>query len=1032
MKLMKTKRFKLLAGGILAASSLLLLAPAQADDDVPMAGTLDTNPSAPKSPTSQVLTYGTAYDGPDWANRTKQVMDLNKKLLRITNNTGQTVYPIIRSYNDTLVVDAKGNAILPKISVYNPFDPAQQEYRGYIGYEKDGKYYYGLQKGQTILVSLPPVFWNAARMGIETGGEYLKHNQDKLPNPLRNDARATTSITKSEKETDSRANPDAKAIDNGVILWYRSNDPVWGVAPADDTQDQLVEWTIRDHAFLTNETVQKKTSVGNGKTQIPDTQMLDLINYDVSNVDSLFLPVSMEATDSWIMPQMKGDSTGHGWIAGSHPAPFGWTGSTKDSAFLQPLIRKFVADDGDPDGSLLGKYFTDNGKGKGWPFYNFWGIDPKKDMVKIPSGANIFPQSPLLNGTRSSYADGKDWTKERYMLSSGGTGPVAVNIGAAAEQDKSNTSILVLAPDAPEEKLKFIKPGMLVIGNPPPKQTNPIKPGTTVKSVNGNKVTLNQPKAAAAANCNFTFSNAGHDYAVDALVRLWFSWAEYYRKNWMTEHPNASTSTKTATATIAKDTATMVLKDTDTEKLGLVEGMSVEGKGLIYKEIKTENGYQQGPIIILEIAPDKKTLILSQVATADSPANGGTYTFNPPPALIWTPKAGQPGYPLFVDQLVFDASTVENCHKPYEFAQQVYLIMAAMNQIGEPNNNTVNKFMQDIIGANMGYIFDKSKHPLPEVQMVMAVIRDKIKSVLRGVSDFTKYPDTDNKTWYPNPAVKARGHNGKLDFNVFNLDPFVWFVHRVLGFSGYGFSVDDDTADIGAGGATQLHVLVTGSKGLQQPAEWSIQAPFGPFEFECDYYSGPDSANGVAYQMDITDASNTSPIRITTSQLLLHKLKEGDPVIIQAVNGNENANSKINPKTKKLIPFKAKNIGKNTFDLFNSDDDTPTKGSGAYDTKTPGWWANYPYHPYIDTSSQQWDVFQKVTSDDPSGVFQGTWVSVDGVDRNAKGERFRVWQRGDASKGRLILNTALTDSSGNPVPEKHKIKVRFFGLDPKP
>ena len=70
-----------------------------------------------------------------------------------------------------------------------------------------------------------------------------------------------------------------------------------------------------------------------------------------------------------------------------------------------------------------------------------------------------------------------------------------------------------------------------------------------------------------------------------------------------------------------------------------------------------------------------------------------------------------------------------------------------------------------------------------------------IKSVLRGVSDFTKYPDAiendKHVVWYPNPSLKR----GKQDFNVFNLDPFVWFVHVKLGFSGYGFSVDDDTAD---------------------------------------------------------------------------------------------------------------------------------------------------------------------------------------------------------------------------------------------
>ena len=31
--------------------------------------------------------------------------------------------------------------------------------------------------------------------------------------------------------------------------------------------------------------------------------------------------------------------------------------------------------------------------------------------------------------------------------------------------------------------------------------------------------------------------------------------------------------------------------------------------------------------------------------------------------------------------------------------------MASMNQIGHPNNDSVSKYMQDIVGANMGFIF---------------------------------------------------------------------------------------------------------------------------------------------------------------------------------------------------------------------------------------------------------------------------------------------------------------------------------------
>ncbi len=142
----------------------------------------------------------------------------------------------------------------------------------------------------------------------------------------------------------------------------------------------------------------------------------------------------------------------------------------------------------------------------------------------------------------------------------------------------------------------------------------------------------------------------------------------------------------------------------------------------------------------------------------------------------------RPRYPLIGNLFQFTAE--QPWQNPYEFAQQVYLIMASMNQIGHANNDSVTKFMQDIVGANMGFIFTNAAKKTDDAQTVFAVIRDKIKSVLRGVSDFTKYPDVvddhgNHLSWYPNPAT-PKANQG---FNVFNLDPFVWFVHVRLGFS---------------------------------------------------------------------------------------------------------------------------------------------------------------------------------------------------------------------------------------------------------
>ena len=130
-----------------------------------------------------------------------------------------------------------------------------------------------------------------------------------------------------------------------------------------------------------------------------------------------------------------------------------------------------------------------------------------------------------------------------------------------------------------------------------------------------------------------------------------------------------------------------------------------------------------------------------------------------------------------------------------------------------------------------------------------------------------------------NTPVLVSGSEGTVrrsaPFNVYNLDPFVWFVHVRLGFSGYGFSVDDDTADVGAGGATHLQLTVTGTGGLKNTNVWTIQAPYGPVKNVSLQYSGPANAtNGDTLYNAIASVSNTTPIRITTP--CQHNLSEGD------------------------------------------------------------------------------------------------------------------------------------------------------------
>jgi hypothetical protein len=979
---MATKSSLVLAAAVLAAVSFLapckVLAGApdlmptgpgggQPDDGIQP---FDPNPATAGSKTRAFLTYGFDSDG----------NAVPPKTLRITNNAAVTMYPIMRSPNTGLTTAA------PKVAAYDPYDPPNHEYRGYIGYVEGGKYYFGLKPGQSILVSLPLVFWNGARIGVGTGSAYLTPAVG-LPNPLNYDPNAFRSITLAETSGDT--------IPNGVVMWYRAN---VSQGPADDSEDQLAEWTIRDHAYLSSPQI---TTASHG--EIPDNQLLDLINYDVSNVDSLYLPLALAANDVWLLPQgtdpgkatdpTKPNLTG-GWSAGSDPAVFGWTGAINTIDFLQAKIRAFTAG----NNALLGQYFG----GNGWPFYNFPNVitDPTVP-IKIPSGANIFPQSPMKGlGDRSSYDN------EKYLLSSGGTEKIAETIASSGDQSGLANNQIRLSPSEPQSKIDFVKIGNLATPNP----AGAIPAGTTVTAVDATTrvVTLSQALASTIVGSSVTFTRPKHDYAAEAMIKLWYSWAQYYLAHWKDHTPTAPTSATPITASNKAATATLTFNEAHPE---LVKGMSVTGPGL--DNAQTEVGVHQGDAVILQIASDQKSVTLSQVMIPSS--TNQPFSFSPPKALLWTPSAASdPGYPLIGDQFVF--SNEPAWHDPYEFSQAVYLIMASMNQIGVANNDSVFKFLQDIVGANMGYIFNQQAKDSDDGKAVTSMIRDMIKSVLRGVSDFTKYPDMIDDhgihtSWYPDPKTST----GKQTFNVYNLDPFVWFVHVQLGFSGYGFSVDDDTADVGAGGPSHLQLSITGTGGLKNTAPWTIQAPFGPVKNVALPYSGPASTtNGDTLYNAIASVSNTTPIRVTTPGQ--HHLANGDTVVIDQVGGDPAANG----------TFRVGNVTTNTFDLFDAATGTaPVAPTGSY--TSGGRWA-YPLHPYIDSGADLTKVFYRVTGDDALGTFLGTLVSVNGVDRNkTTGKKFRVWQLGRQDVGRLLLDADLTDANGAPL-AAGTYTFTFFGV----
>ncbi|WP_108650527.1 hypothetical protein [Dongshaea marina] len=128
------------------------------------------------------------------------------------------------------------------------------------------------------------------------------------------------------------------------------------------------------------------------------------------------------------------------------------------------------------------------------------------------------------------------------------------------------------------------------------------------------------------------------------------------------------------------------------------------------------------------------------------------------------------------------------------FAKVVYNVVANFRQAFP--KATPEQLIENIVGF---YLPTDRKTTQTRAQLT-----EQVKSLLRGVPDYTKTPD--DKSWYPDPSQD--------DSAKYNLDPFVWFAHIKLGMTGYGFSIDDDTADVGVNGAENLYVSIGSLAGL--------------------------------------------------------------------------------------------------------------------------------------------------------------------------------------------------------------------------
>ena len=679
------------------------------------------------------------------------------------NNTKYTTYPFL--YDPNTGQSTTGG-------YYDPFDPNNEEYRAYIGYTENGKDYLGLQSGHSITINVPLVFWDSGRTAVATDASNL------LPTDLSTNKNSPITnpfffFYKNLDGTDTArfvSKADKSTGNNGIVMFYHVSDANAPVNPGADAPEQLLEFTIRDKAFL--------TEVSDKVNKIDPSQLITLINYDVSYVDHLLLPVAMEATGVPVPnTSVKAD---YGWIGASQTY---LTGANS----LQASIQKFTSNSAN---NGLGTYFQKNGKSVGWPTYfnpNYSSSNQEAGL-RIPGGANILFSSPLAN-IRSSYSVPYG-ASNHWMLSSGGTGPIQYALGG---NFKAPNQALIASIPGLDKILEGLQVGMQVTAN-----------GVNVGQIQSVDVANRLVTLTASPNIpdgtpeTFVFSNPASDPYAKAITRLWYSWAAYYQSQFSNFTPQQITANiSTDTDNSNSDYRVLTFAQPQPQ---LAVGMQVTGGGIT------------GLTTIIKIANVNgvQTVYLSAPVPGVSAPTEASLTFSAPQPIAYASEVNK------LLPLTFGAQQQAYAK---EFAATVYEIMSVFSTAPRkvPLLPASMELVGNSIGGNVGFL--PTALPINYVN-ISANVRDLVKSALRGVPDFVTYGES---SWYPAPSTPTGGQT----FNVYNLDPYVWFIHKELGLSGDGFSFDADTADVGANGTSTLSIALGGLGGLSNTSAWSPSTQWG-------------------------------------------------------------------------------------------------------------------------------------------------------------------------------------------------------------
>jgi hypothetical protein len=517
-------------------------------------------------------------------------------------------------------------------------------------------------------------------------------------------------------------------------------------------------------------------------------------------------------------------------------ADFGYIGTGDKVDTFQNGISAFTDSTTIPN-ALLGDYFG----GLPWPQY----YNPETNPVDIdiPSGYQLFLDGPL-NNAASSY------DPTRYMLSSGGTLPIFVASNATVTSNTTNSFTLTL--NSPPANLFSTLSGwqgekLTINVESADRQTIYGTVSSFQQSTGTVVVTTGSPLATNFLN-TFVFEAPPTDYAASAITNLWYSWVNYYLTQPFNPgmHPGQIST--------AQDNE---LDLDSAPSPALSRGMTVSGLGI-------PNG-----TIILDIKDGYK-IFLSQLPT---PMGQQQYTFGTPAAMDFATDPFVKPYPL-----VFDQADQQNA---VAFAAAVYTVMKMeATALNFPTNDLPNP--AKLVSTAIGGDFD-----LPHFDRVTigSEFRDTLKSILRGVPD---YRNSVESNWYPKPYMKTGGQQ----FNVFNLDPYVWFVHRELGLEAYGFSVDDDQADAQAEGVSDVLMNYGGLQGLPNSNQFFGSLNWGTLNGFATFSNGTGTEAGKTI---ITLLDPTTYYQITAPTNKVDGAYVTGPAALQIPQGTRIASLSLMP-----------------------------------------------------------------------------------------------------------------------------------------